>query len=97
LTLFHRYMRPMVEAGRGFRPRPAPPPVRATRPGPGAAKEIYNQPQPRAAPQHAGTRAQRPALERAAAALQGARRDGRRPAGRYHDGPEAPDAAPDQD
>ena len=94
LTLFFRYMRPLVEAGRVYA---AVPPAAPHRGGQSRGQEerahlhllregdAHDRRLPRQAWQE---------HQAAAAALQGARRDGCRPAGRDDDGPAAPDAAP---
>ena len=97
LTLFHRYMRPMVEAGRVFAAVPPLHRIKLTSPRKGQHRYIYTYYRGGAASHPAGAGAQGPAVGRAIAALQGPRRDGRRPAGRDHDGPAPPDPAPDQD
>ena len=97
LTLFYRYMRPMVEAGRVFAAVPPLHRIELTNPKQGPGEVHLHVLRRRAAPHAARPRAQGPALEGPAAAVQGPRRDGRRPAGRDHDGPAPADAAPDQD
>ena len=93
-TLFFRYMRPLVDAGRVFT---AVPPLHRfeltnAAQGPG---EVHLHLLRRGVPAQ-GRRADQAGPElQGAAALQGAGRDGRRPAGRDDDEPAAPDAAPD--
>ena len=93
-TLFFRYMRPLVEAGRVFTAVPPLHRIELTNPRKGKEKYIYTYSD--AEYQRKAGRADQaqPALQ-GAAALQGAGRDGRRPAGRDDDEPAAPHAAPD--
>ena len=93
LTLFFRYMRPLVDAGRVY--AAMPPLHRLEVISAGSAKNeyiyTYNEAEMRRT-----LRVDREARQEdqgAAPALQGPRRDGRRPAGRHDDGPAPPDAA----
>ena len=92
-TLFFRYMRPLVDAGRIFTAVPPLHRFELTNPRKGMEKYIYT---------YSDAEYQRKAAEltkqpelQGAAALQGAGGDGRRPAGRHDDEPAAPDPAPD--
>ena len=94
LTLFYRYMRPMVEEGRVFAAVPPLHRIEVVNAG-SKRNDVRLHLHRGAAAQGAGRpAAQGQALQGADPALQGARRDGRRPAGRDHDGAAAPDAAP---
>ena len=97
LTLFHRYLRPMLDAGRVFTACPAAAPHRADERPQGPGQVPVHLLRRRAQPDPARPGAARPAVEGAGAAVQGAGRDGRGPAGRDDHGPAAPDPAPDQD
>ena len=97
LTLFHRYLRPMLDAGTGLRGGAAAAPDRAVQPAQGAAEVQLHLLRQRAAPAAARDGEARAALEGAHPAVQGPGRDGRRAAGRDHHGPAAPHAAPDPD
>ena len=94
LTLFFRYMRPLVEAGRVY--AAVPPLHRIEVVNAGAKKNeliyTYSEKEMRTTVASLGKRGQE--HQAAAAALQGPGRDGRRPAGRDHDGPAPPHAAP---
>ena len=93
LTLFFRYMRPLVEAGQGVCRRAPAAPHRGRQPR--LEEERAHLHLLREGDAHDGRlpRQARQEHQAAAAALQGPRRDGRRPAGRDHDGPAAPHAA----
>ena len=97
LTLFHRYLRPMLQAGRVFAAVPPLHRIELSNPRKGQEKYRYTYSDAGAEPDAAGAGAARPAVEGAGAAVQGPGRDGRRPARRDHHGPQAPHAAPDQD
>ena len=94
LTLFHRYMRPMVEAGRVFAAVPPLHRIEVTNPKKGQERVRLHLLATPAASHACRAGAQGKRVQGAAPALQGARRDGRRPAGGDHDGSAAPDAAP---
>ena len=97
LTLFHRYLRPMLDAGRVFAAVPPLHRIELTSARKGQDKYRYTLLRRRAEPDAAGPGAARPAVEGAGAAVQGAGRDGRVPAGRDDHGSPAPHPAPDQD
>ena len=87
LTLFHRYMRPMVEAGRVFAAVPPLHRIELTNPRKGQAEVPLHLLRRRAAPHAAASwsgKGQR--WKEPVAAVQGPGRDGRRAAGRDHDG-----------
>ena len=97
LTLFHRYMRPDAGRGPGVRRRAAAAPDRADQPAQGPAEVHLHLLRHRAAPHAARAGEQGPALEGPGAAVQGPRRDGRRPARGDDHGPAAPHPAAHQD
>ena len=93
LTLFFRYMRPLVDAGPGVCRRAPVAPHRGGQPR--LEEERAHLHLLREGDAHDGRLPRQAGQEHqaAAAALQGPRRDGRRPAGRDHDGPPAPHPA----
>ena len=94
LTLFFRYMRPMVEAGRVYAAVPPLHRVEVVNPGAKANEMVYtySEAELHRVLKHAGGR--RPQVQGAHPALQGPGRNGRRAAGGNHHGPAPPDAAP---
>ena len=95
LTLFFRYMRPLVEAGRVFAAVPPLHRVEVINPGSQAERVRLHLLRGRAAHDAApSSRSGASAGQGADPALQGPRRDGRRPARRDDDGPAPPHAAP---
>ena len=94
LTLFYRYMRPMVEAGPGVRRGAAAAPHRGRQRGQQEERGALHLHRGADAQDAGRPAAQGQALQGADPALQGPRRDGRRPAGRDDHGAAAPDAAP---
>ena len=93
LTLFFRYMRPLVEAGRVFAAVPPLHRIEVVNPGSKANEVDLHLLRGRDAAHHGGAD-QAGQEDQAAAALQGPGRDGCRPARRDHDGPAPPHAAP---
>ena len=94
LTLFFRYMRPLVEAGRVYAAVPPLHRIEVVNAGAKKNELIYTYSEKEMRTTLAVARQARQEHQAAAAALQGPRRDGRRPAGRDDDGPTAPHAAP---
>ena len=93
LTLFFRYMRPLVEAGRVYAAVPPAAPHRGRQRRRRKANEViytYSEAEMRA---HDGALDQARQEDQAAPALQGPGRDGCRPARRDDDGPAPPHAA----
>ena len=97
LTLFHRYMRPMVEAGRVFAAVPPLHRIEVTNPGRGKDEVHLQLLRRRAAQGPARTWNAAASAGRTRSALQGPGRDGRRPAGRDDHGAAPPDPAPGPD
>ncbi len=97
LTLFFRYMRPLVEAGRVYAAVPPLHRVEIDQPGIEEERVRLHLLRRRDAPHPGRTGQEGPHLQDPAAAVQGSGRDGRRPAGRDHDGPAPPHPAPGQD
>ena len=93
LTLFFRYMRPLVEAGRVYAAVPPLHRIEVVNPGAKANEVDLHVLRGRAAHDDGVADQARQERTRADPALQGPRRDGRRPARRDHDGPAAPHAA----
>ena len=92
LTLFFRYMRPLVEAGRVYAAVPPLHRVEVINPGSKANEVIYTYSEAEMR-RTDGVADQAGQEDQAAAALQGPGRDGCRPARRDHDGPAPPHAA----
>ena len=96
LTLFQRYMRPMVEAGRVFAAVPPLHRIELVQPKKGQDKYVYTYSDNELRSTLLEFQRKKHPLQGHHPALQGPRRDGRRPAGRDHDGPAVPHPAPDQ-
>ena len=92
LTLFFKYMPELVDAGRVFAAVPPLHRVDVVAAGSRKAEVDLHVLRRRAAPRARGLEKKGRRLKQTAAALQGPRRDGRRPAGRDHDGPAPPHA-----
>ena len=93
-TLFFRYMRQLVEAGRVFTAVPPLHRIELSNPKKGQEKYVYTYSDAELQRKLAELQRKNVTLEGPDPALQGPRRDGRHPAGRDHDGPAAPHAAP---
>ncbi len=94
-TLFFKYMPDLVHRGPGLHRGPAAAPDRADQPEEGHGQVRLHLLRRRAAAEARRADQEGGPLEGPRAALQGPRRDGRRPAGGDHDGPAPPHAAPD--
>ena len=94
-TLFFKYMPDLIDRGPGLHRRPAAAPDRADQPQEGDGQVRLHLLRRRAAAEAGRAGQEGRALEGPGPALQGPRRDGRRPAGRDHDGPAPPHPAPD--
>ena len=94
-TLFFKYMPELITRGPGLLRRPAAAPDRAVQPQEGDGQVRLHLLRRRAAAEAGRADEEGRALEGPGAALQGPRRDGRRPAGRDHHGPAPPHPAPD--
>ena len=93
-TLFFKYMPELVHAGPRLHRRAAAAPDRDLQPQEGDGEVRLHLLRRRAAAEARRAVEEGRVLEGPGPALQGARRDGRRPAGRDHDGPAAPYPAP---
>ena len=94
LTLFFRYMRPLVEAGRVYAAVPPLHRIEVINAGAKKNEIIYTYTEAEMRRTLRLAREARQDGQGAAAALQGPRRDGRRPARRDDDGPAPPHPAP---
>ena len=92
-TLFFKYMPELITSGRVFSAVPPLHRIELTNPKKGMGKYIYTYSDAELQRKLAELTKKGHALEGPGPALQGPRRDGRRPAGGDHDGPAAPDAA----
>ena len=97
LTLFFRYMRPLVEAGRVYAAMPPLHRIEVINAGVEEERAHLHLQRARDAPHADPAREVGQEGQAADAALQGPRRDGRRPARRHDDGPAPPHAAPGDD
>ena len=94
-TLFFKYMPELITRGPGLHRRAAAAPHRAVQPEEGHGQVRLHLLRRRAAAEAGRADEEERPLEGPGPALQGPRRDGRRPAGGDHDGPAPPHAAPD--